>query len=116
MVWGQIPGGAWLPLEPDATPAGDFTFLPWKERSCVLGVRGVPHFRELSPRTRALVRPDMREFWREVLDGPRYRPHDRECAREIAQSVGYIAAAFTEDLLARGITPHILEGDRPYFD
>jgi hypothetical protein len=116
LLWGEIRGGRWLALEPEPTPLGEFTFLPWKDRACVLPVGRVPRFKELPPRTRLQIAEGMQNFWQATLDGPRFRRHSKECAIEVAQSVGYVARHLNDDLGSSGLVPHIVEGDVPFSD
>ena len=105
-----------MALELWPTPAGEFTFLPLKDRACILGVRHVPRFDDLPVRTRIHIAEGMEDFWHEALDGPRYRPHSRECAIDVVEGVGYVARRLARDLGYADLSPHILEGDLPYFD
>lgn len=119
--WGQLPGDRWIALEHRSTRGGNYAYLPWKRRLCVLRLPLTLESFEVLPvvdRAR-LAKGGTRELWRRTLNGPRYRPHSRVCASLQMMSVQQVLSEVMNDILSRSAEPfgkYSQPDDVPYFD
>lgn len=74
IVWGLAERGQWKALEPD--PHGSLVLL--REHFIVFTV--FRSFDDMPASQRATIPEEMRDVWKDALDGPRYKYHDRMCA------------------------------------
>lgn len=88
--WGRGFGGKWIPLDPEPHASGTVAFLPDGQRIMDLPRRWKT-FEDVPAALRATVPDEMREWWSNLIEAPRYRLHSRECRIDVVESVGYTA-------------------------
>lgn len=78
ILWGHLPTG-WKPLDPEPSSSGLYAFLD-EDKIIRIPSRWLS-FEDIPAELRYSIQPNMIEFWRGVVDGPRFNEHNRDCRR-----------------------------------
>lgn len=120
ILWAEVRGKWWLPLNATPVRGTGLAFLPIPGRKIALALPEIS-FRDIHPSLRARIPQDMVEFWRTTLNGPRYETHPRACAFDVATSIDYLANREVRRLLDRlnineGFSMAVEDDDCHYYD